>query len=81
METYPFYGEECTSGNIYVESGFAAEIALFGGVIGVVIRDEKPSKFEFFDLDYTRIAYFCITPPSGVTYKIDKEIIAILVLA
>ncbi|KAJ6507147.1 hypothetical protein C8R47DRAFT_1315481 [Mycena vitilis] len=76
MEAYPFYCEkECPPGNIYAESGFAAEIALFGGVIGVVFQDEKPLEFDFFDLDYTRIAYFCITPPSGVTYKIDKEVI------
>ncbi|KAJ7761094.1 hypothetical protein B0H16DRAFT_1884515 [Mycena metata] len=76
MEQYPFYSETCTPGSIYAESGFEAEISIFGGIIGVVFQDEQQQfdwdgTFPFFDLDYTRIACFCLTTPNQVTYKLD----------
>ncbi|KAJ7187747.1 hypothetical protein C8R46DRAFT_141 [Mycena filopes] len=77
MEEYPFFCETPTEGVTRAESGFDAEIAVFGGVLGVVFENERPSDatFPFFELDYNRIAYFCLTTPNHVTYKIDAPTI------
>ncbi|KAJ6469051.1 hypothetical protein C8R47DRAFT_1151049 [Mycena vitilis] len=87
MEAYPYYHQECLPGTVAEEDGFAAEIALFGGIVGVVFEVEQDPElsdaFPFHNLDYNRIAYFCITPPPReksteipTTYKIDKDMIA-----
>ncbi|KAJ7187749.1 hypothetical protein C8R46DRAFT_1052447 [Mycena filopes] len=77
MEEYPFFCESPAMSSTYVDTGFEAEIAIFGGILGVVFEDERSSDatFPFFQLDYTRIAYFCLTTPTNVTYKIDAKTI------
>ncbi|KAJ7631886.1 hypothetical protein DFH06DRAFT_695156 [Mycena polygramma] len=87
MDAYPYYHEDCAYG-IYEENGFAAEIALFGGIMGVVFKDEQDPRldkgtFPFHKLNFRGIAYFCITPPpreksteTPPTYKIDNDMIA-----
>ncbi|KAJ7143419.1 hypothetical protein C8R43DRAFT_574760 [Mycena crocata] len=78
-DEFPFYCEQILPGILREETGFELEVALFGGIVGVIFQDEQELEldgtFPFFELDYTRIAYFCLTVPTNVTYKIDAETI------
>ncbi|KAJ7665731.1 hypothetical protein B0H17DRAFT_1210851 [Mycena rosella] len=58
IEEFPYFWEECTPGSWFSETGFDVEIALFGGIIGVVFEDENPSDLPFFEVNYARIQLF-----------------------
>lgn len=72
-EEFPYYRETSTSGWFYRETGLDVEIALFGGILGAVFEDEPDDVFPFFELDFNRIAHFCLTSPGQLTYKIGKS--------
>ncbi|KAJ7278982.1 hypothetical protein C8J57DRAFT_1305186 [Mycena rebaudengoi] len=61
------------------EPGFAAEIGIFGGVIGAVFEDEVDGVLPpFFDLDYRKLKFLCLSrqEESGITtYGISADAI------
>ncbi|KAJ7502394.1 hypothetical protein B0H11DRAFT_2223308 [Mycena galericulata] len=84
-EEFPYYREKTLDG-VCPEIGFAVEIALFGGILGLKFKDEVEGMFPFFELDYSRIEYFFLTVVDvqvkdqgpvkvPITYKLGKEMI------
>ncbi|KAJ6555179.1 hypothetical protein DFH09DRAFT_1280539, partial [Mycena vulgaris] len=61
----------------FPEAGFAAEIGIFGGVIGAVFDDEVNGALPpFLDLDYRKIKFLCLSRQEGpefITYRINPS--------
>ncbi|KAJ6555164.1 hypothetical protein DFH09DRAFT_1493303 [Mycena vulgaris] len=61
----------------FPEAGFAAEIGIFGGIIGAAFDDEVNGALPpFLDLDYCKIKFLCLSRQEGpefVTYRINPK--------
>jgi hypothetical protein len=53
------------------EAGYMAEQAFFGGIVGVVFRDEiEGERPLFFEIRYDRILYFFLQCADGRAYRL-----------
>ncbi|CAL1698044.1 unnamed protein product [Somion occarium] len=70
---FPFYKSHYLLLNKSIaEPGFFAEEGIFGGIIGIVFKDQEngmPPKF--LEADFTRIAYLFILDRTGAAYRLD----------
>ncbi|CAL1698061.1 unnamed protein product [Somion occarium] len=59
------------------EAGFFAEEGIFGGIIGIVFKDqENGMPPEFLEADFTKIAYLFLLDRTGATYRLDPRELA-----
>lgn len=56
------------------EPGFFVEEALFGGIIGIVFREDAPREYppRFLHSDLTRISYLFLHCRDGSTYRLGQ---------
>ncbi|CAL1698056.1 unnamed protein product [Somion occarium] len=72
-DDFPFYHSLYISPRKYIaEPGFFAEEGIFGGIIGIVFKEQEnglPPKF--LEADFTRIAYLFLYDRTGTAYRLD----------